>query len=238
MFPIGVVGRSKFTPKATYLIIAINVLVFMWELSVQAQGQEYLQAALQKYGLEVCKINIQPLGTTFLDTLRSMFLHGSIGHLLGNMWFLFIFGGMVEKFLDSVKYFALYVAFGFLATSAHVVLGNTICSVPGNTGVVIGASGAIAGVMGAFLFLYPGSKVKTMVGFFRPFVWTLKIPAFFFLGYWVAMDLLQGIGWIGVTTNVAHWAHIGGFIAGFAILFVVGMFKPVPKADPLAHLDE
>lgn len=198
---------------------------------------EYLQAALQKYGLEVCKIGVQPVGTTFLDTFRSMFLHGSLGHLLGNMWFLFIFGGMVERFIGSLKFVGLYVVFGYLATVAHVVLGHTMCSVT-NTGVVIGASGAIAGVMGGFLFLYPSAKVRTMVGFFRPFVWSLKIPAFLFLGYWVAMDLLQEFGWIGVETNVAHWAHIGGFLAGFAILFCIGLFKPVPKPDPLEHLIE
>ena len=235
MFPLQVVGRNKFVPKATYAIIAINVLVFLWELSVQGQGMEYLEAALQKYGLEVCMIGIQPLGTTFLDTLRSMFLHGSFGHILGNMWFLFIFGGLVEKFLGSVKFFGLYLGFGYLATIAHVVLGSTICTVD-NTGVVIGASGAIAGVMGAFLFLYPKARVRTMIGLFRPFVMSRNIPAFFFLGYWLAMDLLQEIGWIGVETNVAHWAHIGGFIAGFVILFFVGFWKPVPKPDPLEHL--
>lgn len=237
MFPIGVSSREKFVPRATYAIIVINILVFIWELSIQSQGQEYLQAALQNYGLEVCKVGIQPLGTTFLDTLRSMFLHGSVGHIAGNMWFLFIFGGMVEKFLGSAKFFGAYIVFGYLATMAHIVFGNTICTVD-NTGVVIGASGAIAGVMGAFLFLYPGAKVKTMVGFFRPFMWTLKLPAFLFLGYWLMMDLLQGIGWIGVPTNVAHWAHIGGFAAGFGVLFVVGMFKAVPAPDPLAHLDD
>ncbi len=235
MFPLGVVGRSKFLPKATYTIIAINVLVFIWELSVQGQGMDFLQAALQKYGLEVCKIGVQPVGTTFLDTFRSMFLHGSLGHLLGNMWFLYIFGGMVEKFIGSVKFVGLYLVFGYLATVAHVIFGNTLCTVT-NTGVVIGASGAIAGVMGGFLFLHPSAKVRTMVGFFRPFVMSLKIPAFLFLGYWLAMDVLQQVGWIGVETNVAHWAHIGGFLAGFSILFCIGFFKPVPKADPLEHL--
>lgn len=235
MFPLGVVGRHKFIPKATYAIIAINVLVFIWELSVQGQGMEFLEAALQKYGLEVCKIGIQPTTETIFDTFRSMFLHGSLGHLLGNMWFLFIFGGMVEKYLGSLKFAIAYIVFGYLATLAHVIFGNTTCSTV-DTGVVIGASGAIAGVMGGFLYLHPGAKVRTMIGLFRPFVWTLKLPAFLFLGYWLVMDILQHFGWIGVETNVAHWAHIGGFIVGFAILFVTGFFKPVPTPDPLEHL--
>lgn len=129
------------------------------------------------------------------------------------------------------------MVFGYLATLAQVVFGNTICSAD-NTGVIIGASGAVAGVMGAFLFLYPGAKVRTLIGLIKPFVWSINIPAFMFLGYWLAMDLLSGIGWIGVKTNVAHWAHVGGFLAGFALLFVIGFFKPVPKADPLEHLIE
>ena len=235
MFPMTVVSRNKYLPKAVIGIIVINVLVFLWELSVNAKGDGFLQAALQNYGLEVCKIGEQSFGTTLLDTFRSLFLHDSAGHILGNMWFLFLFGGMVEKFLGSVKFVGLYILFGFLATFAHVVLGSTVCTIT-NTGVIIGASGAVAGVMGAFLFLYPSAKVRTLIGLIKPFVWSINIPAFMFLGYWVAIDLLGEIGWIGVETNVAHWAHIGGFLAGFAILFVIGLFKPVPKPDPLEHL--
>jgi len=235
MFPVTVVNRDKTLPRAAIAIIVINVLVFLWEMSIDAQGKGFLDAALKNYGLEVCQIGIQSFGTTVLDTFRSLFLHQSAGHLLGNMWFLFLFGGLVEKFIGSAKFVGLYVAFGYLATIAHVVFGNTVCS-PDNTGVVIGASGAIAGVMGAFLFLYPAAKVRTLVGLIKPFVWSINIPAFMFLGYWLTMDVLSHIGWLGVPTNVAHWAHIGGFLSGFAILFVVGFFKPVPKPDPLEHL--
>ena len=237
MFPITVVGRSKPIPKATVAIIAVNLLVYLWELSVQSQGSDFLQAALQNYGLEVCKIGEQTLATTALDSFRSLFLHASTAHVLGNMWFLFLFGGAVERYLGAFKFTAAYLAFGIAATAAHVLFGQTLCTVE-NTGVVIGASGAVAGVMGGFLFLQPGAKVKTMLGFFRPFVWSVNIPAFLFLGYWLLMDVLQEIGWIGVETNVAHLAHVGGFIAGFALLFVAGMFKPVPAPDPLEHLAE
>lgn len=237
MFPLTVVNRDKTLPRATITIIVINVLVFLWEMSVDAQGQGFLDAALKNYGLEVCLVGTQSFGTTFLDTFRSLFLHASAGHLLGNMWFLFLFGGLVEKFIGSAKFVGLYIVFGYLATIAHVVFGNTLCSVD-NTGVVIGASGAIAGVMGGFLFLYPSAKVRTLVGLVKPFTWSINIPAFMFLGYWLTMDVLSHIGWLGVPTNVAHWAHIGGFLAGFATLFVVGFFKPVPKPDPLQHLME
>ena len=237
MFPLTVVGRDKTLPKATIALIVVNILVFLWELSVDAQGDGFLKAALQNYGLEICKIGEQSFGTTTLDTFRSMFLHASIAHVLGNMWFLFLFGGFVERYLGSIKFVATYLTFGIGATIAHIVLGNTTCTIT-DTGVVIGASGAIAGVMGGFLVLRPNAKVKTMFGFFRPFVWSANIPAYMFLGYWLLMDVLQHVGWIGVETDVAHWAHIGGFVAGLAMIFCAGFFKPHPKPDPLEHLAE
>lgn len=235
MFPLTIVGRDKSLPKATIAIVILNILVFLWELSIDAQGEGYLKAALQNYGLEVCKIGEQSLGATSLDTFRSLFLHASLAHVLGNMWFLFLFGGLVERYLGSLKFVSAYLAFGVLATLAHVIFGNTVCTIT-DTGVVIGASGAVAGVMGGFLFLRPRAKVKTMLGFFRPFVWTVKIPAFAFLGYWLLADALQHIGWIGVETDVAHMAHIGGFLAGLATMFCAAFVKPIPKPDPLEHL--
>ena len=237
MFPLTVVGRDKKIPKAALVIIAINILVFFWELSVDAKGEGFLKAALQNYGLEVCKIGEQSIATTGLDSFRSMFLHASVAHLLGNMWFLFLFGGLVERYLGSVKFVLAFLGFGALATLAHVAFGNTVCTVT-DTGVVIGASGAIAGVMGGFLVLRPKAKVKTMLGFFRPFVWTINVPAFLFLGYWLLMDVLQQVGWIGVETDVAHWAHIGGFLSGLLLIFFAGFIKPLPKPDPLEHLAE
>lgn len=237
MFPLTVIGRDKRVPKAAMIIIAVNLLVFLWELSVDAKGDGFLKAALQNYGLEVCKIGEQSAATTGLDGFRSMFLHASAAHLLGNMWFLYLFGGMVERYLGSIKFVLAYLVFGAAATLAHVAFGNTVCTVT-DTGVVIGASGAIAGVMGGFLVLRPNAKVKTMFGFFRPFVWSWNVPAFLFLGYWLLMDVLQQVGWIGVETDVAHWAHIGGFLAGLVFVFLAGFFKPLPKADPLEHLAE
>lgn len=237
MFPLTIVGRDKKIPKAAVVIIAVNLLVFLWELSVDAKGDGFLKAALQNYGLEVCKIGEQSLATTGLDSVRSLFLHASAAHLLGNMWFLFLFGGLVERYLGSIKFVLAYLGFGAVATLAHVVFGSTVCTVT-DSGVVIGASGAIAGVMGGFLVLRPAAKVKTMLGFFRPFVWSVNVPAFLFLGYWLLMDALQQVGWIGVETDVAHWAHIGGFLAGLLLVFFAGFIKPLPKPDPLEHLAE
>ncbi len=237
MFPISVVGREKSIPKATILIIAINLLVFLWELSVNARGDGFLKAALLDYGLEVCKIGEQSLASSGLDSFRSLFLHASAAHVLGNMWFLFIFGGLVERYLGSLKFVLAFLGFGAAATLAHVLLSETVCTVS-DTGLIIGASGAIAGIMGGFLVLKPNAKVRTMLGFFRPFVWTIKLPAVVFLGYWLLVDVLQHVGWIGVETDVAHWAHIGGFLAGVLAIFAAGFVKPMPKPDPLEHLAE
>ena len=237
MFPLTVLGRDKSVPKAALALIVINLLVFLWELSVDARGDGYLLEALRNYGLEVCKIGEQSVVTTTLDSFRSLFLHSSIAHVLANMWFLYLFGGIVERYLGSVKFALAYLGFGAVATLTHVALGSTVCSVT-DTGLVIGASGAVAGVMGGFLVIKPGAKVRTMLGFFRPFVWSLNVPAFVFLGYWLLTDILQQIGWIGVETDVAHWAHIGGFLAGVLAVFLAGFVKPLPKPDPLEHLAE
>lgn len=237
MFPLTVVGRDKTIPKAALTLIAINLLVFLWELSVDARGDGFLLEALRNYGLEVCKIGEQSLLTTTLDSFRSLFLHSSIAHVLANMWFLYLFGGLVERYLGSLKFVLAFLGFGAFATLAHIALGNTACSIS-DTGLVIGASGAVAGVMGGFLVIKPGAKVKTMLGFFRPFVWSVNLPAYLFLGYWLLMDILQQIGWVGIETDVAHWAHIGGFLSGLALVFLAGFVKPLPKPDPLEHLAE
>jgi len=237
MFPVQVVGREKSLAKAALVIIVINLLVFAWELSIDAQGDGYLQAALQTYGLEVCKVGQQPFTATALDAFRSLFLHVSIAQVLGNMWFLYLFGGALERYLGSLRFVLLYLGLGMVATAAHVLFGQVECSAA-DTGMVVGASGAVAGIMGGFLVLKPRAKVRTILGFFRPFVWTVKMPAVAFLGYWLLMDLLQHIGWIGVESDLAHWAHIGGFCAGALALFLAGFFIPVPPPDPLEHLAE
>ena len=108
MFPLTVLGRDKSVPKAALALIVINLLVFLWELSVDARGDGYLLEALRNYGLEVCKIGEQSVVTTTLDSFRSLFLHSSIAHVLANMWFLYLFGGIVERYLGSVKFALAY----------------------------------------------------------------------------------------------------------------------------------
>lgn len=237
MLPLGIVGRKKYRPYVTFGLIVVNILVFIWELSVNAQGPNALQGLFAGIAFDVCQVGVTPLPEMTLDAFRSMFLHGSIGHLIGNMLFLWVFGRQVEEYFGRVAYLVFYLIAGFAATAGHVIFGGIICDLD-QTAIVIGASGAIAGVMGGFLFLYPSAKVDTIIGFFSPLIWRARIPAVLYLGYWFIMDLLQGVGWI-FSAGVAHWAHIGGFVSGFAIVFVAAMFfKPAPKPDPFSYLDE
>lgn len=238
MLPVGVVGRSKYKPYLTYGLIAANVVVFLWELSVNAKGQGVLSQTLASIAFNVCEVGVEPLHNLFLDNLRSMFLHGSVGHLLGNMLFLYVFGRRVEEYYGRWPFLGFYLIAGTLATISHVLFGGVVCAIPRQKAIVIGASGAIAGVMGAFLFLYPTARVDTIIGIFRPLFWRARLPAIFFLLYWFIMDFLHGIGWL-YSMGIAHWAHIGGFIGGlFLTFFAVMLYRPAPEVDPFEYLDE
>jgi membrane associated rhomboid family serine protease len=146
-----------------------------------------------------------PFELTFLPLLTSMFLHSGVAHILGNMLFLWIFGDNVEDYYGHVAYLLFYLGCGFGSGLLHVLF-NLHSTLP-----AIGASGAISGVMGAYLVLYPRSRILTLV-----FVFLLPIPAVFILGGWFVMQFLSAIGSLGMTTSggVAWWAHVGGFLMG------------------------
>jgi hypothetical protein len=154
--------------------------------------------------------------TPWLTLLTCIFLHGGWLHFLGNMWILWIFGDNVEDRLGKVGYLAFYVACGVAASATHL-LTNAGSTIP-----TIGASGAIAGVMGAYFVLFPHSRVLTLVPIFF-YVEIMVLPAPIFLGLWFVLQFVQGIGSIGAvqTGGVAWWAHIGGFVVGVVVAFVL-----------------
>jgi len=236
MFPTGIYGRSKYRGYATFGLIVINALVFIGEFVVSLQGEEAFYNLLKAFAWDVCAVgntNILHLG---ISSLTSMFMHGSILHIGFNMFFLWLFGPKVEEYFGRGRYILFYLVAGFGATFAHTILGGVTCSVVEPHGFALGASGAIAGVMGAFLFLYPGAKIHAYWA--RLPIFPFRIPAFLYLGYWLMMDLFHALGMLG-SQGVAHWAHVGGFVSGFVIVFIATMFfKPAPKADPFAHLDD
>lgn len=247
VLPIGTIGRRDFRAYMTFAIIMVNVLFGLVELTVFAAGESTVLGFFGSFALASCRIGQEPVTFTLQKAITTMFLHGSVMHLLGNMTFLWVFGPRVEEYFGHKRFLAIYLIVGLLASIAHVLFGGVVCHFGMRFGadMMIGASGAIAGVMGAFLFLYPGSKIRTFVVFLFPRRknggWTVDlyrifaVPAFVYLIFWIAMDIFNVMK--PAITNVAHWAHIGGFFAGVGLMFVATMFKPAPAGNPLEHLD-
>jgi membrane associated rhomboid family serine protease len=230
MIPVKTLHPVRIKAYGTYGLIALCGLVFLWEVF---QPRAELARAFFALAVVPCELTRSFLSPeTLLDLVRGMFLHGSWTHLVGNMSFLWVFGRNVEEYFGTRRFLLLYLGFGFLASLVEALIHPNLC-VP-----MIGASGAIAGVLGSYLILYPGSRVKIMVIFFRFFPRFYNIPALVVLGFWFVLQLFNGIASLGVETlggGVAWFAHIGGFIAGLAATFVWLMFNPPP--DRTIYLD-
>lgn len=188
----------------TLLIIAVNVLCFFYEM---AQPMYLRDRFIEQWALVPDQLHL----ATFLT---SMFLHGGWLHLIGNMWFLWVFGSHIEDAMGSARFLIFYLISG-VASAAVQFLTSLGSPVP-----TIGASGAIAGVMGAFLILYPRVRVVTLI-FIVVFVTTVDLPAAFMLIYWFALQLLSGLGSLTSVTQaqgIAWFAHVGGFLAGILLV--------------------
>jgi membrane associated rhomboid family serine protease len=211
------------TPYVTYFLVGINTLIFLYELSIGAQSHRALNHFIFEFGIVPDRVTGAVSGVphlnlvgTFLTILTSMFLHASWLHVIGNMWVLWIFGDNIEDYLGHFQFLIFYLIAGFVAAITHILL-NAGSSVP-----TVGASGAIAGVMGAYFLLYPKARVLTLVPLiiFFTFWW---LPAWIVLGYWFLIQFLSGaatsIAYSTQSTGgVAVWAHVGGFIAGLALI--------------------
>ncbi len=222
MFPISDHNPTLRTPVTTYAIIAINVAV--WVL-VQGMGSDPTLAK------SVCELGLIPgeflrqlpvgyqiplgqdmacvvtPGISWYAPLTSMFLHGSWFHLIGNMWFLHVFGNNVEDVMGRGRFVAYYLLCGLAAAAAQVAAG------PGSAVPMVGASGAIGGVMGGYVLLYPWARIRTFV-----FLFFIEVPALFMLGYWFLLQLGGTAASASDVGGVAFWAHIGGFLAGIGLI--------------------
>jgi membrane associated rhomboid family serine protease len=213
MIPLRDTVPSRTHPVVNNLIIGINIVVFMVEI---AQGAG-LERFIYIYGLVPARYSVPQIASYFtmqqqvFSLLSFMFLHGGFLHLLSNMWFLYIFGNNVEDRLGHLRYIFFYLLCGLASGLVHLLL-NLGLNIP-----TIGASGAIAGVMGAYFILYPRSRILTLIPiFFIPYF--IEIPAFFFLGLWLIMQILQAAGADAHVSGIAWWAHIGGFVFGIIFL--------------------
>jgi membrane associated rhomboid family serine protease len=200
MFPLSDVIPSRTRPVVTISLIALNALMFLYQLQLD-------EVSLQRL---VFNLGVIPAYLSYGDIVTSMFLHGDFLHFLGNMVFLWIFGDNVEDRVGHGGFVLFYIATGGFAALAQV-FANPTSVIP-----MIGASGAIAGVMGAYFVLYPHSRILTAV-FLILFLDIVEIPAIFFLGVWFILQLVHGSIAGADGGGVAFWAHAGGFAAGVAI---------------------
>ncbi|MDK2792000.1 MAG: hypothetical protein PWQ25_863 [Deferribacteres bacterium] len=212
MFPLKDSIKSNSFPILNTIIIVFNCLVFFYEVSL---NRYQLSLFFIEYGLVPVKLflpaDVVSFGDKILPFFTSMFIHGGWMHLIGNMYFLYIFGDNVEDLMGHYKYLVMYIVFGVVAAITQVLL------YPNSNIPTIGASGAVSGVMGYYFIKFPYSRIKTLV-FIIIFVTIMEIPAVIFLGLWFLMQFLNGSSQLMYSTagGVAWWAHIGGFVAGIA----------------------
>lgn len=216
---------SRQYPVVTVMLIFANMAMFLYELSL---GPEILNEFLYLYGIVPVRLQLaaeSPITVfqfTGISILSSMFLHGGWVHLFGNMWYLWIFGDNVEDRMGHFRFLLFYLLCGTLAASAHILF-NLDSRIPS-----IGASGAVAGVLGAYFLSYPFARILTLMPLF--FFWpVVELPALIVLGSWFFIQLMNGTAAVAVSAEtaggVAWWAHIGGFVAG---LFLIGVFARRP----------
>lgn len=233
MVPIRDNNPTTITPYVTFGLIAANVLAFLFEATLPPQeldGFFHLAAVVpRELTASFAGISVNQPVPEWVTLITSQFLHGGILHLGGNMLFLWIFGNNVEDRLGHVKYLIFYITCGVLAALTQWFFSQ-------NSGIPsLGASGAIAGVMGAYILRFPRAEVLTLIplGLFFP---AFRIPAFYFLGFWFLQQALYGLASFEAPTNIgmesggiAYWAHAGGFVFGAILGPLLGLLEPTPQ---------
>ncbi|MEW6731989.1 MAG: rhomboid family intramembrane serine protease [Acidobacteriota bacterium] len=216
MFPIGDDdSRLRGFHIVTYALVAINVLVFLYEVLLGEQLEIFFQAYAVIPKEIVSGRDLPPLIAplpVYTTLFTSMFMHGGFLHVAGNMLYLWIFGDNIEESMGSLRFLLFYLLCGLLASFAHII-SNTGSRVPS-----LGASGAIAGVLGAYLLFFPHQRVRVWMGWLFGIV---EMPAIIVIGFWGLLQFISGLGSLTARTaqtgGVAYWAHIGGFVAGLIL---------------------
>ena len=233
MIPLRDNVPSRRPPVVNVLLIVINVLVFFYQLALGPQLETFMHefAVVPYYYFHrfavPTALGLRPgsPGDLIVPLFTSMFLHGGWLHLIGNMLYLWIFGDNVEDRLGHFRYLAFYLLCGLAAAAAHVWF-NPDSRLPS-----LGASGAIAGVLSAYLISYPRARVQVLIPLF--ILWpVIEVPAVLFLGFWFIQQFFNGVASIGVsayqTGGVAWWAHVGGFVSGAVLLFLMAPKRYAP----------
>ncbi len=236
MLPLKDDVPTRTVPFVTVGIIALNVLVFLYQASLELGAEPGAARAAQgfvfEFGLIPCRLTgaCQVAGefpSPVVTIFTSMFLHGGLFHIFGNMLYLWIFGNNVEDTLGHGRFVGFYLASGVAAALTQTLMG------PASGVPMIGASGAVSGVLGAYLVLFPHASVLTLI-VFGFFIRIVRIPALIVLGFWIVLQFLNGIVTFGAAAagrapegGVAWFAHIGGFLAGLALLYVLRRRRPL-----------
>jgi membrane associated rhomboid family serine protease len=216
MIPLRDALRSRTTPTMVYIIIAANILVFLYELTLSGPELKQFIYSLGVVPIFLSDPSVWQLRSPveqLLPLLASMFIHGGWLHIIGNLWFLHIFGDNVEDRMGHGRFLAFFLLSGIVSVAIHV-LTNWGSKMP-----VVGASGAISGVMGAYLVFFPKARVVTLIPIFLFFT-IVTIPAYFFLLLWLALQIFSGAFTFmntGAGEGIAWWAHIGGFLFGMLL---------------------
>lgn len=224
MFPIGDENRQgHITPIVNYVLIALNMLVFFYQISLGSE--EAIQSFINTYGVIPQEIVArQDLFTIF----TSMFMHGGWAHIIGNLLFLWVFGDNVEDAFGHVGYLIFYLLTGIMASVAHIVL-NTGSPIPS-----VGASGAISGILGAYIIFFGGNSIRVLIGFF-----VTVVPAWMMIGLWAAQQFIATYGSVAsteqTTGGVAYAAHAGGFLAGMIIAVLLRGIVGRPEQRPATN---
>ncbi|NEQ30520.1 MAG: rhomboid family intramembrane serine protease [Leptolyngbya sp. SIO4C5] len=232
MVPLRDENPIRSTPYITYGLIGLNIAIFLFEIGLSPQA---LELFFDRWAVVPAQLSTSFQGAgpnplqEWFTLISSQFLHGGFLHLGGNMLYLWVFGNNIEDRLGKVKFIIFYLGCGILAALSQWIFE------PGSTVPTVGASGAIAGVMGAYILKFPQARILTLIPFFF-FITTIRIPALFFLGFWFVQQALYGIASLGATADmgtggVAYWAHAGGFIFGIVLGPLLGLFSE-PAAPP------
>ncbi|KAF1084463.1 Rhomboid protease GluP [Sporotomaculum syntrophicum] len=217
MIPLRDSTKSPIFPIVNVTLIVLNILIYFWEISIEPYLLNQVYYAFGVVPAEV--LNAIYTGAPFtpllVNFITAIFIHGGWFHVIGNMLFLWVFGDNVEGRLGHFKYLLFYLVVGIAASLAHI-LSNPFSTVP-----VVGASGAVAGVLGAYIILFPRSRVLALVPIFIIFTF-MEIPAVVFIALWFVLQLFNGVASLGGDAQtVAYWAHVGGFIMGVLLIKIV-----------------
>ena len=237
MIPLHDINPTRTRPVVTITLIIVNLLVFLYQLSVGLSPSviayglipaELVHGANRLYdvpGMDLPPgVGVVNLNPAWMTLFTSMFMHGGWMHIIGNMWFLWIFGNNVEDTMGKEKFIGFYLLSGVVAAVAQILTG------PGSATPMVGASGAIGGVLGAYLMLFPGSRVICLIplGFI---FFTHEVPAWIVLGFWFVLEFIRGVLSLGVgdVGGVAYAAHVGGFLTGVVLARVLGQVHAPPR---------